>query len=121
MLFRQLFEPESSTYTYLLACPDTGQAVLVDPVVETLERDLGALRQLGLRLAFSLDTHIHADHITSGDRAPGESALRADDARAGIRGGSLHGTDGGQAGYAVPSTAVRPGPLRPRHDVLAAL
>lgn len=68
MIFRQLFEPGSSTYTYLLACPDTGQAVLIDPVVETLERDLGALQQLGLRLAYTLDTHIHADHISSSCR-----------------------------------------------------
>ena len=40
MIFRQFFEAESSTYTYLLACPDTGQAVFIDPVVETLDRDL---------------------------------------------------------------------------------
>lgn len=68
MIFRQLFEPESSTYTYLLACPDTGEAVLIDPVVETLERDLGVLQQLGVRLAYTLDTHIHADHVTSSCR-----------------------------------------------------
>ena len=68
MVFRQLFEPESSTYTYLLACPDTGQAVLIDPVVETIDRDLAALQALGLRLAYTLDTHIHADHITSSCR-----------------------------------------------------
>jgi len=68
MIFRQLFEPESSTYTYLLACPDTGQAVVIDPVVETLERDLAVLRELGLHLAYTLDTHIHADHISSSCR-----------------------------------------------------
>ncbi len=68
MLFRQLFEPESSTYTYLLGCLDTGQAVLIDPVVETIERDLAALKSLDLRLAYTLDTHIHADHITSSCR-----------------------------------------------------
>ncbi len=65
MLFRQLVEPESSTYTYLVACTESGQAVLIDPVVETLERDLGVIGSLGLRLAYSLDTHIHADHITA--------------------------------------------------------
>ncbi len=68
MIFRQLVERESSTYTYLLGCPDTGRAVLIDPVVETLERDLGALQELGLRLAYTLDTHIHADHISSSCR-----------------------------------------------------
>ena len=64
MIFRQLFEPLSSTYTYLLGCPDTGQAVLVDPVVNSIDRDLSVLQALGLTLACTLDTHIHADHIT---------------------------------------------------------
>ena len=68
MIFRQLFEPESSTYTYLLACSETRQAVLIDPVVESMDRDLGTLQELGLRLAYTLDTHIHADHITSSCR-----------------------------------------------------
>lgn len=68
MIFRQLLEPESSTYTYLFGCPDTGQAVLLDPVLETVERDLEVLRQLGLRLAYTLETHIHADHVTSACR-----------------------------------------------------
>ena len=65
MIFRQLFEPLSSTYTYLLGCEDTGQAVLVDPVVNSIDRDLQEIERLGLRLACSLDTHIHADHITA--------------------------------------------------------
>ncbi len=65
MIFRQLFEPLSSTYTYLLGCEDTGQAVLVDPVIVAVERDLGEIARLGLTLAFSLETHIHADHITA--------------------------------------------------------
>jgi len=65
MIFRQLFEPLSSTYTYLVGCEDTRLAVLIDPVVNSIERDLGALHGLGLTLAFTLDTHIHADHITA--------------------------------------------------------
>ena len=65
MIFRQLFEPVSSTYTYVLGCPDTGRAVLVDPVVNSMDRDLQVLHDLGLRLAYTLDTHIHADHITA--------------------------------------------------------
>lgn len=64
MIFRQLFEPLSSTYTYLLGCEDTGAAVLIDPVVNSIERDLAELQLLELTLAFTLDTHIHADHIT---------------------------------------------------------
>lgn len=65
MLFRQLFEPLSSTYTYLLGCERTGQAVLIDPVITMIERDLAEVHRLGLTLAWSVDTHIHADHITA--------------------------------------------------------
>lgn len=65
MIFRQLFEPLSSTYTYLLGCEKTGQAVLIDPVIASMDRDLAEVQSLGLTLAYSLDTHIHADHITA--------------------------------------------------------
>ena len=65
MIFRQLFEPLSSTYTYLLGCEETGQAILVDPVIISMDRDLERISQLGLTLAYSIDTHIHADHITA--------------------------------------------------------
>ncbi|MHB8564970.1 MAG: MBL fold metallo-hydrolase, partial [Acidiferrobacteraceae bacterium] len=68
MIFRQLFEPVSSTYTYLLGCEETGQALLIDPVVPAWERDLAVVRSLGLRLVYTVDTHIHADHITSAQR-----------------------------------------------------
>ena len=68
MIFRQLYEPESSTYTYLFGCRDTGQAVLLDPVLETVERDLSVLQALGLTLSHTLDTHIHADHVTAACR-----------------------------------------------------
>ena len=64
MIFRQLFEPLSSTYTYLLGCEQTGLAVLIDPVIAAVDRDLAELHKLGLTLAYTLDTHIHADHIT---------------------------------------------------------
>ena len=68
MLFRQLFEPVSSTYTYLLGCEQTGQAALIDPVLDTVERDLGLIRELGLTLASTFETHIHADHVTGAGR-----------------------------------------------------
>ena len=64
MIFRQLFEPLSSTYTYLLGCEQTGLALLIDPVIAAMDRDLAELHKLGLTLAYTLDTHIHADHIT---------------------------------------------------------
>ncbi|PUA19716.1 MBL fold metallo-hydrolase [Glaciimonas sp. PCH181] len=65
MIFRQLFEPLSSTYTYLIGCEETGQAILIDPVIVEVERDLAEIQRLGLKLAYSIDTHIHADHITA--------------------------------------------------------
>jgi len=65
MLFRQLFEPLSSTYTYLLGCEESGLALLIDPVVNVIDRDLALIDSLGLRLALTVDTHIHADHITA--------------------------------------------------------
>ena len=65
MIFRQLFEPSSSSYTYLLACPRTRAAMLIDPVLETLERDLAVVKEMGLKLELALETHIHADHLTS--------------------------------------------------------
>ena len=65
MIFRQLLEPLSSTYTYLLGCEESGQAILIDPVISTMERDLAELHRLGLKLAYTVDTHIHADHITA--------------------------------------------------------
>ncbi|WP_020396221.1 MBL fold metallo-hydrolase [Thiolinea disciformis] len=64
MLFKQLFEKDSSTYTYLLACEHTGECVLIDPVIDTVERDLKVLQELGLKLTYTLETHIHADHLT---------------------------------------------------------
>jgi len=65
MLFRQLIDPESSTYTYLLGDPATRQAVLIDPVLEQVERDLACVHELGLVLTHVLETHVHADHITA--------------------------------------------------------
>ncbi len=64
MIFRQLFDKESSTYTYLVADEKTGEAALVDPVVEHVERDLKLVSELGLRLVSVFDTHVHADHVT---------------------------------------------------------
>jgi sulfur dioxygenase len=64
MLFRQLYDNETSTYTYLIADETTKEAVLVDPVLEQVERDLQLLQELGLTLRYCLETHIHADHIT---------------------------------------------------------
>lgn len=64
LIFHQLFEKESSSYTYLLADPVTREAVIIDPVLETVQRDLRLIEELDLKLRYILETHIHADHIT---------------------------------------------------------
>lgn len=63
-LARQLFDPQSSTYTYLLGCSATGEAILIDPVFEQARRDEALISELGLKLRLTLETHVHADHIT---------------------------------------------------------
>ena len=68
MIFRQLFDRDSSTYTYLIADSGTKTALIIDPVLEQVSRDLNLLQQLGLTLKYSLETHIHADHITGTDK-----------------------------------------------------
>ena len=65
MFFKQLFDPTTSTYTYLIADDETHEAVLIDPVIEQLERDLKLVREHGLTLKYILETHVHADHITA--------------------------------------------------------
>jgi sulfur dioxygenase len=65
MLFRQLFERESSTYTYLIASGVGREALLIDPVKEEVPKYLQLMRELDLRLVFALDTHVHADHVTA--------------------------------------------------------
>jgi sulfur dioxygenase len=64
LVFRQLFDPPSSTYTYLLADGGNGAAVIIDPVFEQVRRDAALIEELGLRLAYALETHVHADHVT---------------------------------------------------------
>jgi sulfur dioxygenase len=68
MLFRQLFDYESSTYTYLIADLILKEAILIDPVLEQVDRDRKLLDELGLTLQYCLETHVHADHITGTDR-----------------------------------------------------
>lgn len=64
MIFRQLFDHTSSTYTYLIASRQGGEALLVDPVLENTARYIQLARELDLRLVLAVDTHIHADHVT---------------------------------------------------------
>ena len=65
MIFRQLFDTNSSTYTYLLADRAGGEALIIDPVLENTDRYVRLVEELDLRLVLALDTHIHADHVTA--------------------------------------------------------
>jgi len=95
MIFEQFFEPVSSTFTYLLACEKTRQAVLIDPVESETARYLAALRERSLSLIYTLETHVHADHVTAADtlrkRLGSKSVVHRD---AGAMCGDLLVTDG---------------------------
>jgi glyoxylase-like metal-dependent hydrolase (beta-lactamase superfamily II)/rhodanese-related sulfurtransferase len=64
LVFRQLFDPPSSTYSYLLADDRSGAAIIIDPVFEQVRRDAALIAELDLSLAYTLETHVHADHVT---------------------------------------------------------
>src|SRR6266567_1784780 len=64
MIFRQLFDSASGTYTYIVASRPGGEALIIDPVLEKVDRYLQLVRELDLKLVKAVDTHLHADHIT---------------------------------------------------------
>ena len=123
MFFRQFLEAQSSTWTYLLADPDSREAAIIDPVLETVERDLKVLGELGFRLLWAIETHVHADQpvlpdasayiaILRGEaaelRAAGNKAGSADaTASAHFQPGDVGGGSGTPARYAAISSANR--------------
>lgn len=85
MIFYQLIESESSTFTYLLADEISREAVLIDSVLECVERDLKLLKEMNLTLKYIIDTHVHADHITaSGELRKRTGALTAISSKANV-------------------------------------
>lgn len=94
MIFRQWYDSESSTYTYLLGDERTKRAVVIDPVRENVERDLTQLRELGLELVYALDTHTHADHITGAGLLRERTGCRTVGAMKYAPCASLHLSDG---------------------------
>ncbi len=76
ILFRQLIDKETETYTYLLADKENKEAIIIDPVKEQLARDLQLIKELELKLKYSFETHIHADHITSADSLRKETGCK---------------------------------------------
>ncbi|CAN0487929.1 unnamed protein product, partial [Ectocarpus sp. 8 AP-2014] len=71
LIFRQLYEKESSTFTYILGDAETKEAVIIDPVDKTAERDSQMVTEMGLKPTLLLNTHVHADHITGTGKLKG--------------------------------------------------
>jgi glyoxylase-like metal-dependent hydrolase (beta-lactamase superfamily II)/rhodanese-related sulfurtransferase len=95
VLLRQLLDPETSTWTYLLADDASREAVLIDPVREQVARDIEQLEQLGLRLLYALETHVHADHVTGGGELRRRLGCRlVVGARAGVLTADLRAAEG---------------------------
>lgn len=76
LIFQQLFDSETWTYTYLLADAVSKEAVLIDTVIENVDRDLQLIDELGLNLKYVLDTHIHADHVTGAGKIRSSRAVQ---------------------------------------------
>ena len=90
LILRQLFDATSSTYTYLLAERASGQALLIDPVYEQARRDAALIAELGLTLVWTLETHVHADHVTGAWLLRERLGSRIALARAGAAQGADH-------------------------------
>lgn len=98
LLFRQLFDPVSCTYTYLLA--DAGEAILIDPVFEQAARDAALMRELGLHLVATAETHVHADHVSAGWLHKSQSGSRiAIAAASGVEGADLRLVHGDRVAF----------------------
>ena len=111
MIFRQLFDPETSTYTYLLGDEKSGEACLVDPVIDQVERDVKLLSELNLTLSHTLDTHVHADHISGSGMLRemlGSQVVLSE--RSGSSQASLYVKDGDHLGVGALDLEVRETP-----------
>ncbi|MDB5789184.1 MAG: Rhodanese domain protein [Caballeronia mineralivorans] len=111
LIFRQLFDQQSSTYTYLLADSATGDCLLIDPVFEQVRRDTALIEELGLRLLYTVDTHVHADHVTGAwmlkRRTGSQIAISA---TSGADGADRYLSDGDRCGFGARHLTVRATP-----------
>ncbi|MGH7227121.1 MAG: MBL fold metallo-hydrolase, partial [Gemmataceae bacterium] len=111
MIFRQLFDSQSSTYTYLLADDKTRDAVMIDPVFEQVRRDAALVGELGLRLLYTLETHTHADHVTGAWLLRQRTRSRvAVSAQSGAEGADLYLTHGDKVEFGGRYLQVRATP-----------
>lgn len=112
IIFHQLFEKETSTYTYLLADPASKEAVIIDSTIDTVQRDLKLISEIGVNLKYILDTHVHADHITGASllkKATGAQIAISNESQA--QGADIYLKDGDElrAGNLVLTALATPG------------
>lgn len=111
LIFRQLFEPHSCTYTYLLADEKSSEAILIDPVFEQERRDIALLKELNLKLVYTLDTHCHADHVTGAwllKQQTGSQIVVS--ANAGVKNADVYVKHGDKINFGQRSISVRETP-----------
>jgi glyoxylase-like metal-dependent hydrolase (beta-lactamase superfamily II)/rhodanese-related sulfurtransferase len=100
MIFRQLYDPQSSTYSYILGDETTREAIIIDPVFEQVRREVALLQELDLKLVATLDTHVHADHVTGAwllkERTGAKIALSA---KSGAKGADIHLKQGDRVAF----------------------
>ncbi len=111
MIFRQLIDSDSSTLTYLLGDPWSREAVIIDPVVDNLERDLAVIGELGLTLRMAIESHVHADHVTAGHALRQKTGCQVAVARAaGALGADRFLEDGDAVRFGLQALEVRATP-----------
>lgn len=111
MLFRQLFDPQSSTYSYLLADPNSREAILIDPVFEQVRRDAALVSELGLTLTYTVETHVHADHVTGAAELRRRMGSKVAISKAsGAEGADRYLVDGDRVGFGERYVSVRATP-----------
>jgi glyoxylase-like metal-dependent hydrolase (beta-lactamase superfamily II)/rhodanese-related sulfurtransferase len=111
LIFRQLFDPQSSTYSYLLGDSDAREAILIDPVFEQAARDAALIEELGLTLAATLDSHVHADHVTGAWLLSKRLGSRiAISAAGGAKGADLRLADGDRVSFGKRHVIARATP-----------
>ena len=105
--FRQMFESETSTFTYLVFDSESRQGILIDPVKETVSRDLKLIDELAIKLLYILDTHVHADHITgAGDIREATGAKSVVGAKANVECVDISIEDGQELNFGDAATAL---------------
>jgi len=111
IIFRQLQDLESSTFTYLIGDPWSREGIVIDPVAEQIERDLAFIDELGLRLVYALDTHVHADHVTATGRLRARTGCEVVISRAsGAEDADVYVEDGDAVRFGLQALEVRATP-----------